>query len=269
MKRVVILLTAAVASMQPMWGWSQKGHDVTAYIAEQHLTAATAAAVDSLLEGRSMVYWANWLDNASYQPELSYTRTWHYKNVEAGCDYEQAVQEPKGDVVTALRQEIGVLARGVEAALAESQLALKIIIHLMGDLHQPMHLGRLAERGGNEVKVKFFGKETNLHALWDSSLPEAAHKWSYSEWQQQIDRPATYDMAAAVAGNIDDWARASMLLAREQYVYFQPGTKASYNHIARWTTTIERQFLLGGLRLAHVLNIIFDADYRSAHNIKL
>ena len=57
--------------------WSQKGHDVTAYIAEQHLTPTTRAAVDSILDGKSMVYWANWLNNASHQLEMAYTKTWH------------------------------------------------------------------------------------------------------------------------------------------------------------------------------------------------
>ncbi|MDE6782391.1 MAG: S1/P1 Nuclease, partial [Paramuribaculum sp.] len=81
------LITLAVALSS--WAWSQKGHDVTAYIAEKHLTPATAAAVDSILDGMSMVYWANWLDNASHTPEYAYTKTWHYKNVNEGVRYEE------------------------------------------------------------------------------------------------------------------------------------------------------------------------------------
>lgn len=65
MKRIVNFVLMAAACLQAM-AWGQKGHDVTAYIAEQHLTPATRHAIDSLLEGRSIVYWANWLDNASY-----------------------------------------------------------------------------------------------------------------------------------------------------------------------------------------------------------
>lgn len=83
--------------------WSQKGHDVTAYIAEQHLTPAARAAVDSIFDGRSMVYWANWLDNASHQMDHAYTKTWHYKNIDADETYESAQANPAGDAVTALK----------------------------------------------------------------------------------------------------------------------------------------------------------------------
>ena len=78
MKRSFISIFMSVAAISA-FGWGQKGHDVTAFIAENHLTPTTRAAVDSLLEGRSMVYWANWLDNASHTPKYAYTKTWHYK----------------------------------------------------------------------------------------------------------------------------------------------------------------------------------------------
>lgn len=266
MKKLITLVCLCSALMS--WGWGQKGHDVTAYVAEQHLTPEAKAAVNDLLDGKSMVYWANWLDNASHTPEYAYTKTWHYKNINEGVEYEKMGLNSSGDVVTAIKSRIEIL-KDPSKSKDEKTLALKMLVHIMGDVHQPMHMGHATDLGGNRVKIKYFNRDKNLHGIWDTDLVESAHKWSYSEWQQQIDRPATYDMAAAVAGNIDDWARASMLLAREQYVYFQPGTKASYNHIARWTTTIERQFLLGGLRLAHVLNIIFDADYRAHHSAEL
>ena len=66
------------------FAWGQKGHDVTAAIAEAHLTPATQKAVAEVLDGMSPVYWANWLDNASHTPEYAYSKTWHYKNVDAG-----------------------------------------------------------------------------------------------------------------------------------------------------------------------------------------
>ena len=71
-----------------------------------------------------------------------------------------------------------------------------MLVHLVGDLHQPMHTGHLSDRGGNSVPVRFFGRESNLHAVWDSSLPEAAHKWSYTEWQNQLDRLTEEDKKA-------------------------------------------------------------------------
>ena len=65
---------------------------------------------------------------------------------------------------------------------------LMTLIHLMGDLHQPMHLGHADDRGGNKHNVIFFNRNSNLHSVWDNALVESAHKWSYSEWQREIDR---------------------------------------------------------------------------------
>lgn len=253
-KYLTTLLCLAVALAAG--AWSQKGHDVTAYIAEQHLTPQARAAVDSILDGRSMVYWSNWLDNASHQMDHAYTRTWHYKNIDAGETYESAPANPSGDVVTAIKQQIEVLTDPATTK-ADAALALKILIHIVGDIHQPMHLGHASDLGGNRVKMKFFDRNTNLHSIWDSSLVESGHKWSYTEWQQQIDTTDPEKIAAITKGSVDDWARETYNIATQCYVYFRPGNKVMYNDIARWTPVIEQQFLRGGLRLAHILNSIY------------
>lgn len=245
--------------------WSQKGHDVTAYIAEQHLTPATKAAVDSMLDGKSIVYWANWLDNASHQRPLAYTKTWHYKNVDQDVRYEEAPANPAGDAVTAIKSRIEIL-NDPEATPQERDLALKILIHVVGDMHMPLHMGHATDLGGNRIKVKFFNRETNLHSAWDSSLPEAAHKWSYTEWQQQIDRLKPTQEAEVISGTVDDWAKETVAIAADVYTYFLPGANISYNDIARWTPVIEQQFVRGGLRLAHLLNTIFDPAYSAPAN---
>lgn len=194
MNKCIISLMTALATPAFMFGWGQKGHDVTAAIAERHLTPAAKAMADSLLDGKSLVYWSNWLDNASHTPELNYSRTWHYKNIDDGQNYYSAPQHQAGDVVTALRRNLDIL-RNPKAGKGEKALALKMVIHLSGDMHQPMHLGHATDLGGNKVPVKFFENPTNLHSVWDSRLPEAAHKWSYTEWADQIDRVSPMDVA--------------------------------------------------------------------------
>ncbi len=240
--------------------WGQKGHDVTAYIAEQHLTPKTKATVDSLLNGMSMVYWANWLDNASNTPEYAYTKTWHYKNVDEGVRYEEAPANPAGDAVLAIKSRIEILTDPASTP-EERDLALKILIHVTGDIHCPMHMGHATDRGGNRVEVNFFNKPTNLHSVWDSSIPEAAHKWSYSEWQQQINRLTPEQQAEVVAGSIDDWAKQTLALSTFMYERFQPGCNIAYREVAECTPIAEQQFVRGGLRLAHLLNSIYDPDY--------
>lgn len=263
MKRIllnIIMLTSVLSAMS----WSQKGHDVVANIAHRHLTPATAAAVDSLLDGKSMVYWANWLDNASHTPDYAYTKTWHYKNVDEGVRYEEAQANPSGDAVTAVKQQIELLSNPSTPG-ADPTLALKILIHVTGDMHQPMHMGHATDLGGNRIKVKYFGRDTNLHSVWDGSLVESAHKWSYTEWSDQIDRVSKEQEAAIVDGSIDDWAKQTLALATQVYQSTPEGTNLSYDQVAAATPVIEQQLLNGGLRLAHLLNLIFDPAYRAAH----
>lgn len=262
MKRIALSAGMLLVVLTAL-AWGQKGHDVTAYVAECHLTPVTRHAVDSILDNQSMVYWANWLDNASHQPEMRYTKTWHYKNVDEGERYEEAQANPAGDAVTALKAQIETLGNP-DATLADSQMAMKILIHVMGDLHMPLHMGHATDLGGNRIKVKFFGRDTNLHSAWDSSIPESAHKWSYTEWQQQIDRLAPGQQAEITAGWIDDWAKETIGVAAAVYDYFPADSRISYDEVAHWAPTVEQQFLKGGLRLAHVLNSIYDPDYRAA-----
>ena len=254
LRKTILFFFAFTALLS--WGWSQKGHDVTACIAEHHLTPEAKAAVDSLFEGKSMIYWANWLDNASHTPEYAYTKTWHYKNVNDGVRYEEMAPNPAGDAVTAIKSRIEILS-DPKASFADKQLALKILVHVMGDLHQPMHLGHATDLGGNRVKVKFFGQDRNLHGIWDGNIVESGHKWSYNEWQEQLDRVSPEAEAAYVQGSIDDWAKQSVAIASEIYDAMPAGTNISYNEVARWTPIIENQLLAAGLRLAHVLNGIF------------
>lgn len=254
------LLILFLASSLSAFAWGQKGHDVVANIAERHFTAATTDSVANLLDGMSPVYWANWLDNASHTPEYAYTKTWHYKNVDEGQDYDSIVPIASGDVVTGLREQIAILGNA-ESSKTEKQLALKIIIHLMGDLHQPMHLGHKSDLGGNRHQVRFFDRGSNLHSVWDSSLPNSAHAWTYTEWTEQLDRKSPEQEAVIAAGNIDDWAKETLAIATQAYTETPTGKKISYDEIAQWAPVIEQQFLRGGLRLARVLNAIFDPSY--------
>ena len=263
-----ILRAAATAACLVMalhsWGWGQKGHDVAANIAERHLTPATAAAVDSIFQGKSLVYWANWLDNASHTPAYAYSKTWHYLNVDADQTYETMPKNPQGDVVDAIRYNIGVLGDTTNNDPAAKALALKMLVHCVGDMHQPLHMGRKTDLGGNRVKVKYFGRDTNLHSIWDGSLVESAHKWSYSEWADQVDRLPAGQQVLLLSGNIDDWAKATHDIATEAYKEIPEGYNVSYNDVARWAPVIEDQLLRGGLRLAHILNSIFDPAYANA-----
>ena len=247
------------------FAWGQKGHDVTVYIAENNLTPTSYAKITDLLDGKSMVYWANWLDNASHTPEYAYSKTWHYKNIDAGIDYDDAPLHPDGDIVRAIYQQVEIL-KNPGVSKEEHQLALKILVHLMGDLHQPMHIGHASDLGGNKWIVNYFGRDSNLHSVWDSSVPEAAHKWTYTEWNNQINRATPEETALILeSGSPEKWGKETFAICQEVYNKTPEGTKISYDYIGEWTPVVENQLLKGGLRLADVLNSIFDPEYQGVN----
>lgn len=248
-----------------VFGWGQKGHDVTASIAESHLTPVAYKAVSDLLDGKSIVYWSNWLDNASHTPEYAYTKTWHYKNIDDGVSYNDAPLLESGDVVRAIYDQVNIL-QDPNSDKSTKQLALKILVHVMGDLHQPMHMGHATDLGGNRWTVNYFGKDSNLHSVWDSSVPESAHKWTYTEWNEQINRPTDEEFQLIVFnGNPEKWGEETFEICKEVYNKTPEGSKLSYDYVSDWTPVVENQFLRGGIRLADVLNSIFDPEYQPSN----
>lgn len=239
------------------FGWGQKGHDVTCAVAQEHLTKRAAKRISDIFDGKSLVYWSNWLDNASHTAELSYTSTWHYMNIDKGVEYDNCPRIPEGDVLTAIAAQTAALESGT-LTKEESALALKMLIHLVGDLHCPMHMGHLTDKGGNRWQVQYFNTGTNLHSIWDSSIVESAHKWGYEEWVKEIDTVSKSEIKRIVAGDPHEWGRETYRLAAAVYDGTPVGSKLSYDYVSEWAPVIEQQLLYGGLRLASILNGIFD-----------
>ena len=263
------MFTAALVlgSSLSAFSWGQKGHDTVAFIAEQHLTPTTLKSVEKLLDGKSIVYYANWMDNASHTPEYAYSKTWHYKNVDPDETFENAPLLKEGDVVRAIREQALIL-NDTTRSDEERALALKMVVHFVGDIHQPMHIGRRNDRGGNQWNVKYFRSPSNLHSVWDSKLVESAHKWSYTEWQQQIDRASEEQQFEIIKdGTPEKWGKECHEIHTQIYATTPQDTNIEYTYIANWTPVIEQQFLRGGLRLADLLNSIFDSNYNGSNNI--
>lgn len=250
---VFAVMTVCVTSA---YGWGQKGHDVTCDIAQRHLTKKAKKKIAALLDDRSIVYWANWMDNASHTQQYAYTKTWHYRNVDEGYTFESMPLEPNGDVVRAIDEQKELLKKG-NLSKEDASLALKFLVHLMGDLHCPMHMGHKSDTGGNKWQVQFFGKGTSLHGIWDSDVIESAHKWTHSEWAEELDILDKKAQAEITAGTTTDWGKETCGLSTKLYEATPVGSKLSYDYVSEWTPMLEDQLLKGGLRLASVLNEIF------------
>ena len=238
------------------FSWGQKGHDVTCAIAEKHLTKKARKQITTILDGKSIIYWANWMDNASHTPEYRHTSTWHYKNIDADETYDNAKLNENGDVVHAIEEQIAALKSGKQSQ-EEQALSLKFLVHLMGDLHCPMHMGHRSDLGGNRWQVQYFRNGTNIHSVWDSGLIENAHKWTYTEWVEQIDTYSIDTDKKIAEGTPESWGRQTYEICKKIYDSTPVGAKLSYDYVSDWTGTVEEQLLRAGLRLASVLNDIF------------
>lgn len=269
MKRITMLALSIMMVLESvsLYAWGPMGHDIVAAIAEQNLTRKTKKEIAKLLDGQSIVYYSSWMDNIQNSPywkdSYSVTKTWHYANVDKGHTYQTMRKEPKGDVVTALEELTDAMtSRYSELTDSMKTDYLKMIVHMVGDLHCPMHAGRLSDRGGNDCKVKWFGKNTNLHSVWDSKLLESSRKWSCSEWVDQLDRTDKKYKRDVMQGAYEEWFLDTVALAAGIYEYIENLDKQipnlSYQYVYDYSPLLEQQLLLGGYRLAYVLNNIFD-----------
>lgn len=274
MKKFLIALVsiAALFNTTAAFSWGPTGHDVVAAIAEAHLTPKTHEALDKILGGHSIVYYSSWMDGIQNSPywEAGYkqTKTWHYANVDKGETYQSMKKNEAGDVVVATERLVGELKNNYEN-LTDSMRAdyVKMIVHMVGDMHCPMHAGRLSDLGGNRTKVRWFGRNTNLHSVWDSKIVESARNWSYSEWRDQLDRPNRgqedefYESVSG--GTIEEWFVETVENAAVIYEYVEgkeENPNLSYQFVHDFSPMLENRLLVGGYRLAYVLNSIFDPE---------
>lgn len=256
MKQIFFLFATLIIS-STAYGWGQKGHDTVAYIAECNLTPEAYKKVTASLGGHSLVYFANWMDNASHTPAYAYTKTWHYVNIDEGDTYETSEKNEDGDVLVAINSIVDKL-KSHTLAPEEENINLRMLIHLVGDMHAPLHCGHKSDLGGNRIYVKHFNSDKKLHSIWDSALVEAAHKWSYTEWQQQIDKFCSDELRAKYTrGTPRDWLEETFQSCADIYHNTPSGTNISYDYIAHYAPLIESRLLAGGIRLATLLNEIY------------
>ena len=139
--KLVCLCACLLAVSVNGYSWGQKGHDVTCAIAQKHLTRKAEKKISAILDGKSIVYWANWMDNASHTPEYQYTSTWHYKNIDADETFETAQINKDGDVLIAVNKlaTLEKVGKVVDAVVVErvgvESLCTVLQHHIVASVH--------------------------------------------------------------------------------------------------------------------------------------
>jgi hypothetical protein len=258
--QAVLSITALSLAAQPALAWSQTGHRVTGAIADAHLGPRARAAVTEILGPEGLAEASTWADTMRSSPERFWQKDanpWHYVTIPPGKTYADVGPPPEGDAITALERFSATL-RDPKARPAERATALRFIVHIIGDLSQPLHVGRggeLADRGGNDIKVSWFGRPTNLHAVWDFDLVEN-ERLAFTEW-------TTWLLAAATPAQMRDWSSpdpaqwlADSVAVRESIYPANPDL--GYTYVFENRERVRQQLTKGGLRLAAYLNRLFD-----------
>ncbi|MDR0907169.1 MAG: S1/P1 nuclease [Rikenellaceae bacterium] len=253
----VIFILFALLNVFPLYGWGGKGHNAIAIIAQDHLTCSAERKVTRLLGGYNMAYWSTWADGLRDDSRYDAFTSWHFANVEKGLTYAAAPKNPKGDVYTAVMLCTEQLKSPATSDSLKT-MYLKFLIHFVGDMHCPMHAGYLSDRGGNSFSVIWSGNKTSLHKVWDSQLIDAARPWSALEWAINIDRKMSRrERKALSAGDPAEWLEGTVDIAHLLYRDTPQDKSLYWDYINKYGPVVEQQFLLGGYRLARLLNEIF------------
>ena len=252
MKKLIIAYFLILFSINT-FAWGPTGHRVTGWIADKHLSKKARKELHRILGGQSLAIASTWMDEIRSDSTYNYTHDWHWVTIPDGKTYQETEKNPKGDIIETLERLIAALKSKKLNAKDETE-HLKMLIHLIGDIHQPLHVGTGNDRGGNDVKVRWFRSESNLHRVWDSDMIDDT-KLSYTELAESLTKPDQAKILSWQKSSVRDWAKESMSHLDQVYRYGNGklGYKYAYEnfHIVRY------RLLQAGIRLAGVLNEIY------------
>lgn len=252
---LAVFALGAVAAPARLLAWGPIGHRAVGQVAENHLTAKTRRAVAKLLDDATLADVSDWADEIRYLPEWKKADPWHYISIDDTETLMSTVRNPAGDVVEAIGRMQATL-RDPKASAEERAVALKFLVHFVADIHQPLHVGRRADAGGNKIEVTMNGVKTNLHWLWDGILINDMGL-SYTELARAIDHTTPAQVRTWQASSVADWANDSFVLRPRVYEIPEDG-KLNYIYGFAHRAIVREQLLKAGIRLAGVLNSIFD-----------
>ena len=250
-----------VAQIQKASAWGMTGHRVIAEIAERHLSKKAKKNIQSIIGNQKLAYWSNWADFIKSDPDstLNTTGAWHFVNTNSNLTFEKFNAElqnsPANNLYKAYNRIKAETKSEKNLSVLKKQQNLYFIIHLFADAHQPMHVSRAIDQGGNKVEVSFFGKKTNIHRVWDSELVDN-EKYGFLEYAAVLD---VYDNNYYKKFDVsfEQALYGSHEIANKIYKDAEYNANLSYKYIYDYKYIMEDCLLKAGIRLAKQLNEIY------------
>lgn len=280
---LTVALAAVLVAPRIALAWADNGHRVSGRIAQENLSDEARAAVREIAGARTLAMLATWPDFARSDRAWDFVSSWHYVNAAEGQSLDDALEDSArnpgpdnileaidyfrailaGDGESRRHFEELMAANGARPREGSVELtALCFLAHFVTDLHQPLHVGRGNDRGGNSIAVSFFGEVSKLHSVWDKGLIES-QGLSFTELTDFINAELAGTVEAGDGGP-RQWAQESRdylpriyeIWGRTDRDSYLPelGYRYVYDHIG----TVKRRLYLGGLRLAGMLNSIYE-----------
>jgi len=248
-----LFITFSISASE--YDWGQTGHRVTGAIAEKYLSRKAKRNINKLLNGQSLAFISTYADEIKSDSNYRSYGPWHYVNVPFESTYDAHFKSEKGDLVQGIDSCIKVL-NDDDSSKEEKIFNLKLLVHLIGDLHQPLHVGIGEDKGGNDFQVRWFGSGTNLHSVWDTKMIES-YGMTYTELADNAKQLSKVELETIQSGNHYSWMEDSRTIVKDIYAHTESGEKLSYRYMYDYFGTVRTQLQKGGIRLAKVLNEIF------------
>jgi hypothetical protein len=203
---------------------------------------------------------SNWADFIKSDPNYSYLYNWHFVDLDKAYAYAELQEYLNKDTSTDAYTKLNFLIAGLkkkDLSKENKLLYLRMLIHIVEDVHQPLHVGHTDDKGGNDIKLTWFNNATNLHSIWDSQLIDF-QQLSYTEYTAAINHTTVAQRTEWQKAPISQWLFESNRIAEKVYSEVKSGDtlnayKYNFNHIE----TVNQQLLKAGVRLAGVLNQLF------------
>ncbi|WP_179415661.1 S1/P1 nuclease [Mucilaginibacter sp. E4BP6] len=257
-KKLLIGAALLYVPVQSM-AWGTNGHRICGQIAESYLNPKARAAVKAILGHETVAMASTWADFIKSDPAYSYMSPWHYVDLNKAYTYPELVvflkQDTSVDAYTKINYLIGQL-KSKNLPKKDKVLDLRMLIHIIEDVHQPMHVAHADDKGGNDFKVTWFNNPTNLHSVWDSQLIDF-QQLSYTEYAAAVNDATPAEVKEWQKAPVSEWLFESNQIAEKLYTDIKPGDNLNYKYNFTHIAILNHQLLKAGVRLAGVLNAIF------------
>ena len=239
-----------------IFAYDAVGHRIIADIAYHNLTDKARSQVDKVLGVRGIVYEASWADDVRSDSKYAYSYQWHFQDLDdnmTSADMKKLMDNPKAEGEH-LFFALDTLTTRLKKDKNDAE-ALKFLVHFVGDLHQPLHLGRKDDKGGNKVEMNWFGRKTNLHSIWDGAMIES-ERMSYSEFSRYLMDKYEPRKAEFKKHNLLQSVEAAYAVRNAIYSYNTSDTN-DYHYVYFFADKRDEMLYRGGIQLANILNALY------------